>query len=252
MGGLIDTGPLLNAMTEAAELLVKSESEVIAHSGLETTTAVTVGHPSSSIVEYAKQWGADSIYLGSHGHRGLTRFLLGSVSKSVVHSAPCSVGIIRAAAPSGANTTSTPSLRVLLATDGSEFSVSAARSIASRPWPPGSQFRIISVAEVAESGVEPWYTDSVVLEELQRLNQRHCQEAIDAADTILGEAGLAPAEEAFIGLPKASILDDAERWHADLIVVGSHGRRGLDRILLGSVSESVAVHATCSVEVIRA
>lgn len=51
--------------------------------------------------------------------------------------------------------------------------------------------------------------------------------------------------------PKNVILDEAANWHADLIVVGSHGRRGLDRFLLGSVSETVAIYAHCSVEVLR-
>jgi len=101
LGGLIDSGPLLNSMTEAAEQLVTADAQLLAASDLSTTTAVTVGHPSSSIVEYARQWQSDFIYLGSHGRRGLTRFLLGSVSKAVVHSAGCSVGIIRDQASAG-------------------------------------------------------------------------------------------------------------------------------------------------------
>jgi nucleotide-binding universal stress UspA family protein len=51
--------------------------------------------------------------------------------------------------------------------------------------------------------------------------------------------------------PKSIIMDEAEKWGADLIVVGSHGHRGIERFLLGSVSEGVALHAKCSVEVIR-
>ena len=51
--------------------------------------------------------------------------------------------------------------------------------------------------------------------------------------------------------PKKIILDEAGQWGADLIFAGSHGRRGLDRFLLGSVSEAVALHAPCSVEVVR-
>jgi len=54
------------------------------------------------------------------------------------------------------------------------------------------------------------------------------------------------------GIPKVVIIDDAKKWGADLIVVGSHGRTGLDRFLLGSVSEAVARHAACSVEIVRA
>jgi nucleotide-binding universal stress UspA family protein len=53
------------------------------------------------------------------------------------------------------------------------------------------------------------------------------------------------------GNPKARIPDDAKEWGADILVVGSHGRRGLTRLLMGSVSEAIALHAGCSVEVIR-
>jgi nucleotide-binding universal stress UspA family protein len=54
-----------------------------------------------------------------------------------------------------------------------------------------------------------------------------------------------------LGEPCGVILDTAKKWGADLIVLGSHGRRGLDRFLLGSVSEAVAIHAACSVQVVR-
>jgi nucleotide-binding universal stress UspA family protein len=53
------------------------------------------------------------------------------------------------------------------------------------------------------------------------------------------------------GDPRSAIVEAAETWRADLIVMGSHGRSGLDRFLLGSVSERVARHAPCSVEIIR-
>lgn len=56
-----------------------------------------------------------------------------------------------------------------------------------------------------------------------------------------------PAE----GAPAAAIVEAAERWPADLILVGSHGKTSLDRLLLGSVSSHVVRHATCSVEVVR-
>lgn len=54
-----------------------------------------------------------------------------------------------------------------------------------------------------------------------------------------------------VGDVRERILDSAEAWHADLIVVGSHGRRGIQRFLLGSVAESVARHAQCSVLIVR-
>lgn len=53
------------------------------------------------------------------------------------------------------------------------------------------------------------------------------------------------------GSPKEEIVEQAERWHADLVMVGSHGHGPLGRFLLGSVASSVAVHAPCSVEIVR-
>ena len=53
------------------------------------------------------------------------------------------------------------------------------------------------------------------------------------------------------GDPKSTIIDASEEWRADLIVIGSHGRKALDRFLMGSVSEAVARHAHCSVEIVR-
>jgi nucleotide-binding universal stress UspA family protein len=53
------------------------------------------------------------------------------------------------------------------------------------------------------------------------------------------------------GDPQSKIIDAAAKWHADLIVIGSHGRKGLEHFLLGSVSEAVARHAGCSVEIVR-
>ena len=54
------------------------------------------------------------------------------------------------------------------------------------------------------------------------------------------------------GEPRRVILDAAAEWHPDVIVMGSHGKRGIDRFLLGSVSEGVVRHAPCSVNVVRA
>ena len=53
------------------------------------------------------------------------------------------------------------------------------------------------------------------------------------------------------GDSKSGIIDAASKWRAELIIIGSHGRKGLDRFLMGSVAESVARHAPCSVEIVR-
>ena len=67
----------------------------------------------------------------------------------------------------------------------------------------------------------------------------------------LRSAGIYVTTAVVQGDPKSVVIDDAEAWGADLIVLGSHGRKGLQRFLLGSVSEAVLRHAHCSVEVVR-
>jgi nucleotide-binding universal stress UspA family protein len=123
--------------------------------------------------------------------------------------------------------------RVLLATDGSETALTAAEALAARPWPEGSEFRIVTVEE-------PWLISppTVVIN-------------IDSAEQVLASAGLKPSVVVLSGNPKEAILEEARTWDADLIVVGSHGRRGFKRFLLGSVSEAVAMNAHCSVVVVR-
>src|SRR6185503_3115075 len=89
---------------------------------------------------------------------------------------------------------------------------------------------------------------------MERLQSEETQRMRDAALTAkktITSAELKASLAVAIGHPKAVIVDEANAWGADLIVIGSHGRRGVDRILLGSVSEAVAMHAHCSVEVIR-
>ena len=74
----------------------------------------------------------------------------------------------------------------------------------------------------------------------------------EAAEKIRQEAPeLRVSTEVIEGAPKRVIVEDAERWGADLIIVGSHGFGPVERFLLGSVAEAVAVHAPCSVEIAR-
>ena len=93
-----------------------------------------------------------------------------------------------------------------------------------------------------------------LLEDVMNEARGRAQEAAADARRILLASGLklSQSETMPIGDPPITILNQATEWGADLIVLGSHGWRGIDRMLMGSVSESVALHAHCSVEVIRA
>ena len=147
--------------------------------------------------------------------------------------------------------------KILLATDGSEFSERAARSIAERPWPEGTEIEVLSVVELvlgsAQALLEPPYMDGGQLELQREKAMKRAEDAVASAVEILSKAFPKVSESISVLLdgPKTVIIDEADKWGADLIVIGSHGHHGIERFLLGSVSEGVAMHAHCSVEVIR-
>jgi nucleotide-binding universal stress UspA family protein len=142
-------------------------------------------------------------------------------------------------------------LKILVATDGSEYSMAALHSIAERPWPAGSEARIISVPEF------------LPLQEFSYLNAR---EVSDLRAAFEEEAAICAAKgvEVLAGstLKVASnvpivrdrvfqvILDEAEKWKLDVIVLGSHGRSGFDRMVMGAFRKqwrsTQSVQSKCS------
>ncbi|MBI3759993.1 MAG: universal stress protein [Deltaproteobacteria bacterium] len=145
-------------------------------------------------------------------------------------------------------------MKILLATDGSPSSEAAVQSVATRPWPAGSEAKLISVVEIHIAPAPgSWFVpDSHYLKLLHDL-QEHAREAIEKAETQFkgAQTSLALTSEVIVGNTRDTILKQAEGWGADLIVLGSHGHKGINRFLLGSVSQSVAAQAHCSVEIVR-
>ena len=207
--------------------------------GIPSEVVVARGDARFLIPFYARKWSSDLILVRAHVRQDLLHWMLGSVARAVVTSAPCTVQIVRDVADELAPTVDS-ARRVLLATDGSKTSDEAARAVAARPWPEASEFRVISVEE-------PWAIKSSRVR-----HEKAPQDAVTTAEEVLGSAGLKTTGEVLSGKPKEAILEEAQKWAADLIVVGSHGRRGFKRFLLGSVSEAVAMNAHCSVVVVRA
>ena len=147
-------------------------------------------------------------------------------------------------------------MKILLATDGSPCSERAVEEVAQRPWPVDSQVRVVSVVEPpAPLVAEPYMGMAGYFEEAERLKRRQAVKVLESATAKLrGEAGSAGPQvstEVLTGSPKRVIVEEAEAWGADLIVVGSHGYKSWERMLLGSVSQAVAAHAECSVEIVR-
>jgi nucleotide-binding universal stress UspA family protein len=146
-------------------------------------------------------------------------------------------------------------MKILLAVDGSLQSEAAARELAERPWPPQSEIKVITAVEIpAPVGMEPWAVSPDYFETLEMSLRRAAQDCLNSAllqlKTITDKT-LKISSEIIQGPPAQVIVDEAESWGADLIVMGSRGLGIWNRLLLGSVSNAVVHHARCSVEIVR-
>jgi nucleotide-binding universal stress UspA family protein len=145
-------------------------------------------------------------------------------------------------------------VNILLAIDDSPYSQAALETVQTRPWPKGSHIKVITVVEPFHPEYAGWHTTYVPLaieaqKELldsARLLVERSVESLRKAAALENVSG-----EAIEGYIKDKILETAKNWPADLIIVGSHGRRGFTKFLLGSVSEAIASHSPCSVEIVK-
>lgn len=143
-------------------------------------------------------------------------------------------------------------MKILLAIDDSEFSQAAVRSVVTRTWSPGTEVRVLHVVEPPAlllgremAGPDPEF------ETVWKALREQAKSLVTKATDVLRKSGLNATTVLIEGDPKSQIIDVAKEWPADLIVLGSHGRKGLSRFLMGSVSEAVVRHAHCSVELVR-
>jgi nucleotide-binding universal stress UspA family protein len=238
-------------LTRRMSAIAEEAARQLCARNLNASFFVMHDHPKAAIVDRAKETGADLVVIGSHNGDGIGHFLMGGVASAVLRHAPCSVEVVRAGGDLSAG------MKILLATDGSDRSLAAARAIAKRPWPAGTEVRVLTALELTltllQSALEPPYLNSDLVEMQRAEAMKRAEKAIQSSEEIVAAAGLKTEESISVLLqsPQQIILDEAKEWGADLIVVGCYGRGGLDRFLLGSVSEAVALHAECSVEVVR-
>lgn len=146
-------------------------------------------------------------------------------------------------------------MKILLATDGSKYSKTAINEIADRLFSPKTEVCILAVYEITAivNTLEPMGVSHEYYAQFdENAFQNAENNAISAAEILENKnPNLLVTTKVVSGSPKSVILDEAEKFKADLIVVGSHGYGAIERFFLGSVSHSVALHAKCSVEIVR-
>lgn len=237
-------------ITETRALALQASNRLQAHFPAWKIKAEELsGSPAREILKKADQVRPDLVVVGSQGHSGLGRFLLGSVSQKVVNEAPCSVRVAR-----GTVWKNGAPVRIVLGLEGSLSSDAAVDVIASRAWPLASEVRIITVVDpqrvvpsnrIIASGAE----GNAVK---QPMHLSRIEDFVKAAAKKLSDVELTVTSKIEQGDPKQLLVAAAEEWGAECIFIGaSCEAQSFGKSLLGTVATAVVTRAHCSVEVVR-
>ncbi|MFA4903760.1 MAG: universal stress protein [Desulfobaccales bacterium] len=217
---------LMQAQETAVQERLERQKAEAAKQGVTLETRTRTGSSAyEGIMEEAQELKPDLIIMGRHGYTGLTRLLMGSTTARVIGHSPCHVLVV----PQGVTLNFQ---RLLIASDGSPFSEAAWQETLALAQAMGSALIAVSVAP--DERDIPAATQAV-----QNLEQAAQKQGLTLDTMIL------------TGRPDEAIVNAAIFKEASLIVVGSHGRTGLKRLLMGSVAERVIGHAKCPVLVVK-
>ncbi|WP_447983181.1 universal stress protein [Nitrospira sp. Nam74] len=243
---------LEQAQKEGERQLAATEQQ-LAQSGLKgVELRQVVGIPSEQITKAAQDIGADLIVLGTRGRTGLDAIVLGSTAERVIKSAPCPVlAIPRRPTPGDeetAGTRATPTFRhILAALDFSSPSLDAAEYAIQLANHFGAKVTLLHVLEPIYYGAE------MGLQSVEAKWGRwtHWRAQLDELAGLVSALGLAGGTLLRGGVPGDSIVASAKEQGCDLIVMGTHGRRGWSRLRFGSVAEGVLRQAPCPVIAVK-
>lgn len=222
-----------------AEEIIDEAIEHLDGTDVDVTTDIRSGKPAEEIIGVAEDAGVDAIVLGSLGRRGVRRLLLGSVAEDVVRDAPVPVIVV----PSGDDVHCRyPYQTIVVGVDGSEHASAAldrAIEIASKQ---DSALHLVSVVELPSVQI-----DGQIDSPLDALESTAERVVADGAERATERGVDEVHTDIRIGSADRVLRTYVEDTDADLVVAGTHGRSGVDRLLLGSVSERVLRTATAPV-----
>jgi len=205
---------------------------------------VTGVSPAETIVSYVDDHDVDLVVLGTHGRRGLQRLLIGSVAEEVLRTAPCPVLTVRA----GEEVTPAWNVSNVLApidfSESSEMAVQHAKELALTY---GAQITLLhAIEEVMYPSAYGMEMADVpgpeVIERVEASLAKMAREEIGYEHVMV---------DSRVGYAPSSILDYIDEHDVDLIVISTHGRTGIERLLLGSVTERVVRRASIPVFVVK-
>ncbi|MFC6768225.1 universal stress protein [Natrinema soli] len=236
-------GQTVDALVRQGEDIVEEAEKTLCTLGVDYESDVVQGNPAPTISEYAERYEHDLIVMPTHGREGISRYLIGSVSEKVVRLSP--VPVLTARMQPDEQFTF-PYENILIPTDGSPSATHAARHGLSLAAALDATVHVLSVVDETSLGPDIRSTIS---------GQEREQSATDAVDDLVSEAETHSVADTVRhvehGTPISEILDCIETNDIHAVVMGTTGRRGTDRILLGSVAEKTVRSAPVPVLTVR-
>ncbi|MDA8084195.1 MAG: universal stress protein [Nitrospiraceae bacterium] len=232
---------------EVAPKIIDAAIEALGPLKARLSTAIIDGSPERYIVDTADEADMDLIVMGARGMKGLKSYFIGSVTKSVALHSAKPVLVIKPGFCGGR-----AKRRFLFAADGSDFSVAAARFLASLPFDGDSEITIINVIWSDFADIPDRFVTEVndrvkeMLADTRAEEFRESGKILEQARGLLGQRYRSITTASKIGDPSHEILRAAEEAGADMIIVGCRGLKGMASVM-GSVSRNVLSHAPCSV-----
>ncbi|MBA3070580.1 MAG: universal stress protein [Nitrospirae bacterium] len=226
-GEFVETLPkMIEKLETDARGLLESLKERAGKEGVSCEALIYQGvEPYKYIVDEAAKNNVEMIIMGGRGKTGLERVMMGSVTAKVIGHAPCKVMVV----PKDAKLTLE---KILIATDGSIYSELASREAISIAKRSGGSLVVLSVAKRDE-------------------NLLVAKESVDMVRKVAEKEGIKVEALTLKGMPHEVIVNTAAQKKAGLIVIGSYGRTGIERLLMGSVTERVIGHSGCAVLVVK-
>lgn len=220
---------------DGERLLDRTMSLLPFHTG-PVTRVLRVGSPAEVILTTTEQEKIQLIVMGARGLGPIKERLFGSVSHRILTSAPCAKFIV-----SGSVKTMRKALLPLKSGSDTEDAI---RLLQLNPFRESIELTLVSVLPPITPS---WGTAALAAEPLQAREKENAQLFLESAANQLQRLGYATRTRVLIGTPVESILDQAKGQEVDVILMGSRGRQGIRRLVLGSVSHAVLHHAPCPV-----
>ncbi len=231
---------------EANRQLVAVEARAKA-AGQPVTTRIETGIPSQAVQTVAEGIGADLLVVGTHGRTGLDHVLIGSTAERVVRISPCPVLAIKAEKGGGGGASVSAIKRIVVPVDLSTCSLDALEYAVLFAKPLGATVTILHALEPVAYGLDFSLTHAKEWKE----QRDYLEKRLSVLSACLTAHGVQADHVLKPGLPADSIASYVTQQQFDLMIMGTHGRRGISHVLVGSIAGAMLRHAPCPVLTVR-